>query len=447
MKKQNKSFSCINLGCRVNLFETTTIIDQMIKNGFVFNKDFKKTDICIINTCTVTARADRKCRNMISRARKYAKVLVIIGCYSQINAEYASYYGDIVLGTGNVVEGVWTVSNIDTKLVDPSSNAYTITAYYGSNVNYNSASETSSLTVNKFTPDISIESTTVWFNQTNGGVLSGRVYTYSGDFYAGLIDLYVNGKLIACDVSVAGDGRWNYALSSTVDLTPGVYSVRVDWKGNAYTNVNSVSEDRYSVNKGMVIPIVSTTGNIDIGRSEYVYVDVNNVMGGGYLGGLTVTLQGSGIDGVLQNLSNSDGKAVFIVPDLAAGRYNDWKVSIVSNDYYSPTADSFNVAGFYVQYPLTVNITSVSPTNSIYPEEIIVKGFTDADDVPRGNVSLTIGGRSYVGFFDDKGNFTAILVGVKPGVYNNITAKYNPTADEFYYRGVEADVSVPETGV
>ena len=98
MKKQNKSFSCINLGCRVNLFETTTIIDQMIKNGFVFNKDFKKTDICIINTCTVTARADRKCRNMISRARKYAKVLVIIGCYSQINAEYASYYGDIVLG-------------------------------------------------------------------------------------------------------------------------------------------------------------------------------------------------------------------------------------------------------------------------------------------------------------------------------------------------------------
>ncbi len=98
MKNQKKKFSCINLGCRVNLFESTAIIDQMIKNGFKFTKDYKKSNICIINTCTVTSRADSKCRNMINRARKYAKVLVIIGCYSQINSEYSTLHGDIILG-------------------------------------------------------------------------------------------------------------------------------------------------------------------------------------------------------------------------------------------------------------------------------------------------------------------------------------------------------------
>ena len=98
MKNLKKSFSCINLGCRVNLFETTAITDNLVKSGFIFTKDYKKADICIINTCTVTARADRKCRNIINRVRKYVEVLVIIGCYSQINTKYVSCHGDIVLG-------------------------------------------------------------------------------------------------------------------------------------------------------------------------------------------------------------------------------------------------------------------------------------------------------------------------------------------------------------
>ena len=51
---------------------------------------------------------------------------------------------------------------------------------------------------------------------------------------------------------------------------------------------------------------------------------------------------------------------------------------------------------------------------------------------------------NYTGFFDSNGNFTASLIGVKPGIYNNIIAKYNPTVDE-YYRGVESTVSIPET--
>ena len=355
--------------------------------------------------------------------------------------------GSTVLGTGSVSGGLWTVSNIDTTLVDPSSSAYTITAYYENNVNYNAASATNYLTVSKFTPDISIESTNIWYNQSGGGVLKGKVYTYNGDFYSGFIDLYVNGELVAYNVVVSSSGNWSYTLSSTTNLSPGTYSVRVDWKGNEYTNSNSFTDNRYIVNQGMVIPIITSTGNIDIGRSEYVYVDVNNIMGGGYLSGMTVKLSGSGIAGVLEMISDSNGRATFMVPDLDAGKYDDWKVSVVSNTYYYPTMSSFNVAVFYVQYPLTVNITGVSPNNSTYPDEIIVTGFTNADQNPEGNVSLTIGGKVYTGFFDSSGNFTASLIGVKPGIYNNITVKYNPTVDEFYYRGVESIVSIPETGV
>ena len=98
--KTKKTFSCINLGCRVNLFEITAIIDQMINSGFKYVKDYKKSNICIINTCTVTSRADSKCRNLINRISKLEnnEVLVIIGCYSQINYQYINCQGDIILG-------------------------------------------------------------------------------------------------------------------------------------------------------------------------------------------------------------------------------------------------------------------------------------------------------------------------------------------------------------
>ena len=98
--KTKKTFSCINLGCRVNLFEITAIIDQLINNGFKYVKDYKKSDICIINTCTVTSRADSKCRNMINRICKLEnnEVLVIMGCYSQINYQCINFQGDIILG-------------------------------------------------------------------------------------------------------------------------------------------------------------------------------------------------------------------------------------------------------------------------------------------------------------------------------------------------------------
>lgn len=83
-----KTFGLINLGCRVNLFESTVIIDQMIKSDFSYVKDYKNADIVIINTCSVTSRADRKSRYFINKIcnLKQHPILVVAGCYSQINA-------------------------------------------------------------------------------------------------------------------------------------------------------------------------------------------------------------------------------------------------------------------------------------------------------------------------------------------------------------------------
>ena len=96
----NKYFNVINLGCRVNLFESTAIINQMINAGYKYTKDVKKASIFIINTCSVTMRADRKVRNLVARINRLPnkKILALIGCFSQINVEFATQNAEIIIG-------------------------------------------------------------------------------------------------------------------------------------------------------------------------------------------------------------------------------------------------------------------------------------------------------------------------------------------------------------
>ena len=54
-------FNIVTLGCKVNQYESEAMREDMLKNGFssAENKDF--ADIFIINTCTVTSVAEKKC--------------------------------------------------------------------------------------------------------------------------------------------------------------------------------------------------------------------------------------------------------------------------------------------------------------------------------------------------------------------------------------------------
>lgn len=91
------------LGCKLNFAETSTIGRQFIENGFTVSPFAEKADVYVINTCSVSQRADRECKKIIrSAVRKSPNAFIIVtGCYAQLRPEeVASIAGvDLVLGT------------------------------------------------------------------------------------------------------------------------------------------------------------------------------------------------------------------------------------------------------------------------------------------------------------------------------------------------------------
>ncbi len=79
-----KTYKITSLGCKVNQCESDAISRLLNKEGFV-QKDEAKTDVCIINTCTVTQKASMQSRQAVRRAiRDYPSAkIVVTGCYAQ----------------------------------------------------------------------------------------------------------------------------------------------------------------------------------------------------------------------------------------------------------------------------------------------------------------------------------------------------------------------------
>ncbi|MCQ9208243.1 MAG: tRNA (N(6)-L-threonylcarbamoyladenosine(37)-C(2))-methylthiotransferase MtaB [Omnitrophica bacterium] len=83
-----KKIKLFTLGCKVNQYETQGIREKFLNAGFRENNS-EKTDVYIINTCTVTRQADRESRHLIRKALKVnpeAKVIVT-GCYVEKDAD------------------------------------------------------------------------------------------------------------------------------------------------------------------------------------------------------------------------------------------------------------------------------------------------------------------------------------------------------------------------
>ena len=75
----------LSLGCKVNSYETERIREDMTEAGFDIVEFNEKSDVYIINTCSVTNIADRKSRQMINRAKALNPdaIVVATGCYVQ----------------------------------------------------------------------------------------------------------------------------------------------------------------------------------------------------------------------------------------------------------------------------------------------------------------------------------------------------------------------------
>jgi threonylcarbamoyladenosine tRNA methylthiotransferase MtaB len=91
------------LGCKLNFAETSAIGNQFAGRGYTPVEFGLPADVTVINTCSVTSRADRECRQLIRRTLRAspASVVVVTGCYAQLKPEeVASIEGvDFVLGT------------------------------------------------------------------------------------------------------------------------------------------------------------------------------------------------------------------------------------------------------------------------------------------------------------------------------------------------------------
>ena len=99
---QYKKVAFYTLGCKLNFSETSTIARNFESQGFA-KVDFNETpDIFVINTCSVTDNADKKCRQVVKKALQVNPnaFITMIGCYAQLKpAEISNIPGvDLVLG-------------------------------------------------------------------------------------------------------------------------------------------------------------------------------------------------------------------------------------------------------------------------------------------------------------------------------------------------------------
>lgn len=90
------------LGCKLNFSETSTLKRSFEKSGYTSVEFEDGADIYVINTCSVTEFADKKCRYEVRRALRYSPnaKIVVVGCYAQLKPkEIADIPGvDLVLG-------------------------------------------------------------------------------------------------------------------------------------------------------------------------------------------------------------------------------------------------------------------------------------------------------------------------------------------------------------
>lgn len=116
---EGKRVAFYTLGCKLNFSETSALTRKFEDIGFRKVEFSSLADVYVINTCTVTEHADKKCRNAIYRAVKTNPdaFVAVIGCYSQLKADEISKIPGVslVLGSANKLDISHFVENFSRK--------------------------------------------------------------------------------------------------------------------------------------------------------------------------------------------------------------------------------------------------------------------------------------------------------------------------------------------
>lgn len=104
----HRTFAVYTLGCKVSQYESEAILEEAVRRGFT--PVTEGADIAVINTCTVTAEGDRKCRQLIRRLVRQSPEtkIMVCGCYSQVSPESVAAIDGVayVCGTQNKLRTV-----------------------------------------------------------------------------------------------------------------------------------------------------------------------------------------------------------------------------------------------------------------------------------------------------------------------------------------------------
>ena len=88
-------FAIYTLGCKVNQYETQAMETILTQRGHTLVPFEGEADVYVVNTCSVTAVSDKKCRNMIRRTRRDhpEAVVAVCGCYAQAQPDAIAALG------------------------------------------------------------------------------------------------------------------------------------------------------------------------------------------------------------------------------------------------------------------------------------------------------------------------------------------------------------------
>lgn len=114
-----KKVAFYTLGCKLNFAETSSISRSFEQEGFTKVAFGEPTDVYVINTCSVTEQADKKCRKVVAEGLKISPQarVVVIGCYAQLKPEEIVQIPgvDLVLGAHAKFEAARHVLNLGPK--------------------------------------------------------------------------------------------------------------------------------------------------------------------------------------------------------------------------------------------------------------------------------------------------------------------------------------------
>ena len=116
---QNKRAAFYTLGCKLNFSETSTISRQLKNKGFIITDFDRVADLYVINTCSVTEKANKNCRRIIRKAKEKSPnaLIIVTGCYAQLKPkEITQIEGvDMVLGANDKFNIPNLLNNLNKK--------------------------------------------------------------------------------------------------------------------------------------------------------------------------------------------------------------------------------------------------------------------------------------------------------------------------------------------